>query len=372
MPGTGANPARPGLDCLSAGDGVTPGVPRGGPGGPFRRLDGAFVVIGAALALFVVLPLLVRHAGLGWELGSYAGMLAALGAVALCAYPVRPREALPPAPLSIDLHRDVGFAVIGLSVVHAVVLLVVDPPVIEYLKPTAPVYQLLGLLALILFVTLGVTSTRGVRRDLWRSHRGFQAVHVVVSIIAVVMLAAHVIPSARYVRGHVAIGLYSAFTIGSLMLVLRARKGAKRSLAIRGVAGRSAFGRHARMVAATVGMACLCTGSLLPERVGLAMREGVIARSSTLPLAFPHEKHNDVNCLVCHHDYADRTGFGTCIDCHRSRRADLKVGIEARFHSFCLDCHRDRNQPFARNGPVAGCRACHSSGQVSSHLPGSQ
>jgi predicted CXXCH cytochrome family protein len=98
---------------------------------------------------------------------------------------------------------------------------------------------------------------------------------------------------------------------------------------------------------------------LVVGRADIALREPLLRRTEVLPLDFDHGKHVAVNCLVCHHNYADGKGFENCIECHRSARPDLKVGVEARFHSFCLNCHRNPAPQFMHHGPVSGCVACH-------------
>lgn len=321
--------------------------------------DRRFVAVGVGLAALVLLPLLSRHAGLVWELGSVAGLLAAIGALALCAFPVRPREATPPAPTPLNLHRDVGFAVILLCVAHAAAPVLVDRPVIEYLMPTAPVYQIAGILGFALLLVLGAVSTRGPRRRLWRSHRGFQAFHVVLSIVAVVLITVHVVVTSRYVRGWIAAAAYGAITIAALSMLLRERKDARTNVGSHGIVGRAAFGRHSTLVVGVTLGACAGVPLLLPGTIEMSLRATLIPRRQALPISFPHEKHTAVNCLVCHHNYVDKSGPGVCISCHRGGRGDIKVSIEPRFHTFCFGCHRDPEQPFKKHGPVAGCESCH-------------
>ena len=78
-----------------------------------------------------------------------------------------------------------------------------------------------------------------------------------------------------------------------------------------------------------------------------------------LALGFPHDKHRPVNCIQCHHNFADRSGEDSCISCHRSGRAAIRTGAEARFHDFCLGCHRDPPAYLTGHGPVTGCNTCH-------------
>lgn len=60
-----------------------------------------------------------------------------------------------------------------------------------------------------------------------------------------------------------------------------------------------------------------------------------------LPLDFNHQVHGKVNCLTCHHDYADHSpsapsGERTCLLCHKKTPA-LALRIEQDFHALCRD-----------------------------------
>jgi predicted CXXCH cytochrome family protein len=90
-----------------------------------------------------------------------------------------------------------------------------------------------------------------------------------------------------------------------------------------------------------------------------AFREPFLTRTKPLPLDFPHGKHVNVNCLTCHHNFADGKGVDNCIMCHKSGRSDLKVQVQAQFHAFCFECHRHPKKDLAAHGPVAGCASCH-------------
>jgi predicted CXXCH cytochrome family protein len=179
------------------------------------------------------------------------------------------------------------------------------------------------------------------------------------------LLAAHVIAAVRYTGGYSRRLLFIAVAGGGLGLLLRRRRSAGTVLAADAPARRLAFGRHSPCVAGFIGATILALLNLVPGRAGLALREPELRRSAPLPLQFDHGKHAPVNCLTCHHNYADGRGFDGCIHCHSSARADLKVGVEARFHAFCLNCHRNPEARFVRHGPVSGCVACHAAGGTS-------
>jgi hypothetical protein len=199
-----------------------------------------------------------------------------------------------------------------------------------------------------------------LRRRLWKSHRGFQASHVILACLLAALVAVHVVVTARYLGGIGRRALYIAATIGALALLLRARRPPQ--------SARQApphpilvFGRHSALVVGAVAICAAALAALLPASVDASLREPPFGRASRLVLDFPHDKHGAVNCLTCHHNYADGTGASLCVECHRSQRTDLRAGAEARFHGFCLDCHRHPSASLEAHGhgPVSGCNVCH-------------
>jgi DMSO/TMAO reductase YedYZ heme-binding membrane subunit len=324
------------------------------------------------LALTAALPVLAGFTTLGWEVSEIAGLVGAVVCLALCGCPVRPRNGTPPVLLSLGRHAVLGWIALGAAGVHVLVALLSDHRVVDYLKTTAPLYQLMGIAALLVLALLTVTSVAGVRRRLWRSHRTFQATHIVQGCVLVVLLGAHVITTDRYTGGYVRRGLYLAAAAGGIAMLLRRRRQpstAPRELAVTprpataprdlAVTPRLAFGRHSTLIVGVIVAAMLCLSALVPGRARVALREPLRARNQAPPLNFDHRKHTAVNCLTCHHNYADGRGFDACIYCHRSARPALKVGAEARFHEFCLDCHRHPRADLPRHGPVSGCTTCH-------------
>lgn len=319
--------------------------------------DRRYLAWGAALALTAALPALAGFTNLGWELAEILGFIAALLCIALCGCPVRPRQSTPPALLSLERHETLGWIALAAAVLHAVAAVAADRTVIEYLKPSAPLYQILGIAALGLLLVLATTATAGARRRLWQSHRNFQATHVALGCLLGLALAAHVIATGRYAFGPLRRAAYLAAAAGALAMLLRSRRPPHEAQTLG--AHRLAFGRHSTLIAAVVGTALIALAALGASRVALALREPILPRAAQLPLDFDHGKHATVNCLLCHHNYADGRGFDACIHCHRSARADLKVGAEARFHDFCLGCHRNPPPGSKGHGPVSGCARCH-------------
>jgi Ferric reductase like transmembrane component/Class III cytochrome C family len=320
------------------------------------RLDSRVALLGAALVVLLALPALAGFVGPAWELSQWAGLLAAIACIGLCGAPLRPRDAQPPTLVSLRMHTAIGWAALILAALHIGGLVLSDRTVIEYLKPTAPLYQVAGIAAALLLLLLVLLSHGPLRRRLWKSHRGYQASHVILACALAALLAVHVVVTARYLGGRGRRALYVAATIGALLMLLRARRPPQSA---RQAPVQLVFGRHSSLIVSAVAISAAALAALLPASVDAGLREPLIARTSRLELDFPHDKHGAVNCLTCHHNYADGTGAALCVECHRSRRADLRAGVEAQFHGFCFECHRHPSASLKAHGPVAGCHICH-------------
>ena len=324
--------------------------------------DRRYLVWGVGLTLTAALPIFAGFTRLGWEFSEILGFAATLACIALCGCPVRPRQSAPPVQLSLGRHERLGWIALGAAALHILLAVVADHTVLEYLKFTSPLYQVAGIAAFVVLLVLVVTSLASLRRRLWRSHRDFQATHIILGCLLVALLAAHVISAARYTGGYTRRIVFLAAAAGGIAMLLRRRRGAGTPPHGTATLRRLAFGRHSTLIAGVIVASMLALSTLIWGRAGLALREPLLRRAETLPLNFDHGRHVAVNCLVCHHNYADGRGFDACIHCHRSPRADLKVGVEARFHGFCLNCHRNPEPRFPRHGPVSGCVVCHELG----------
>ncbi|GAC1668952.1 MAG: hypothetical protein NVS9B2_12800 [Steroidobacteraceae bacterium] len=326
---------------------------------PTKLQDRRYAAWAAGLTLTAALPIFAGFTWLAWEISEIVGFAGTLACLALCGCPVRPREATPTVLLSPGRHQMLGWIALGAASLHVLLAVLTDQTAVEYLKLTAPLYQLAGIAAVAILLLLVATSLAGVRRRLWRSHRNFQAAHIILGSLLAALLAAHVITAGRYTGGYVRRLVFIAAAAGGMAMLLRRRRGAASAPNASAAARRLAFGRHSTLVAVTLVATMLALSALVAGRSAVALREPLLRRVATLPLNFDHGKHVAVNCLVCHHNYADGRGFDSCIHCHRSTQADLKVGVEARFHSFCLTCHRNPEPRFPRHGPVSGCKPCH-------------
>jgi DMSO/TMAO reductase YedYZ heme-binding membrane subunit len=324
-----------------------------------QTFDVRYALWGAALLLLAATPAFAGFVGPGWEVSQLAGLVAGLACIALCGAPIRPRDAVPPTLLSLRLHTLIGWTAPIAVAVHVGGLILADHTVVEYLKPTTPLYQLAGIAASIVLLIVVLSSVASVRRRLLASHRRFQATHVILSCLLAALVAVHVIATDRYVAGRGLRALFLAATLGAMLMLLRARRPSDAAGGASRARRQFVFGRHSTLVLCAVAIIGTALAGLLRGSAVAALREPLISRANTIPLDFPHGKHVAVNCLTCHHNYADGRGFDRCVGCHRSSRTDLKEGVESRFHGFCFDCHRHPAATLKRHGPVSGCVACH-------------
>lgn len=292
-----------------------------------------------------------------WEIAQYLGLCAVAGCLILCVLAVRPRSGAVSA-FALRYHEFLGWLVLAAAILHVGVLLAADHRVVEHLRLSAPRYEYAGIIALLALLFLTMPATAVVRRRLWPRHRNFQAAHVGTACLLVVTLAVHVVTTGRFVHARVYLAIYLALSGIALLALLRPRGGRLSPQAF-SLMGRLVFGRHSRLVLTVVLGALLALLALVRAGTAVVMREPFLRRGDPLVLSFPHDKHRSVNCIMCHHNFADRSGAGYCISCHRSDRPDLVFGAEARFHDFCLGCHRDPPANLARHGPVTGCSTCH-------------
>lgn len=324
--------------------------------------DRRYLTWAVVLAASAALPIFAGFTKLSWEFAEILGLAGALACLALCGCPVRPRESTPPTLLSLGRHEVLGWIALGTAALHILLALVSDHTVLEYLKPTSPLYQLAGIAGFLLLLLLVVTSLGGVRRRLWRSHRNFQATHIVAGCLLLALVCVHVIATGRYTGGYARRIVFIAAAAGGIAMLLRRRRRSGTAAPETTVVRRLAFGRHSSLIAGVIMATALTLVPLIAGRADVELREPLLHRAQMLPLNFDHGKHTAINCLTCHHNYADGRGFDSCIHCHRSDRSDLKLGVEARFHSFCFQCHRNPAPGLPGHGPVSGCESCHKPG----------
>ena len=306
-----------------------------------RRLGGALALTAALLLCPAPVP-----GGLAWDLGMAVGYVALAFTATLYVYPLR-GEGLPHKRLfTLSQHRRIGWTALILSSVHVALLLGAEPLIGRYLLPSAPLYMLCGLVALIALGALVATGLLG-RSALRRpdTPRTSLSLHAVLAALLLALLAAHLIGSAQLLDRPIKV------LTGSLLLLLPLAWTAHRAA------------RHKARLLTTVAPCCLAVIALLllPTPKASSRLLEPAAAPATLPTHFPHEKHTKVNCVVCHHNFIDKTGIGSCLDCHRSARTDLTQSAEATFHTFCRNCHSQLAQTTTKHGPTRACSGCHRS-----------
>jgi predicted CXXCH cytochrome family protein len=305
--------------------------------------------IACALAAAVLMLPLPASGGLIWNLGAALGYGSLVFAVVLYLYPLRGEGIAHRRLFTVSQHRRIGWIALSLAALHTAILLVAQPLTGHYLLPSAPVYMLCGfaaLIALAVLVATGISARAALRRTAApRASSANVATHVVFAGLLLGLLGAHAVGSGQLLdRG--------PKTVTCCVLL---------ALALFWSAWRPRLKRFpnrlfSALIPSGIALAALL---LLPTPIGGLRLLQTATMPAPLHAFFPHENHRTVNCIVCHHNFVDKTGFGSCYDCHRSARADLPQALEATFHRFCRDCHSALAREQSKHGPVRECSGCH-------------
>jgi hypothetical protein len=305
-----------------------------------RRLGGAL-----ALTAALVLCRIPASGGISWDIGMGIGYIAIALVLTLYLYPLR-GDGLPHRRLfTLSHHRRIGWTVLYLSGLHVAVLLGAEPLVWQYLRPSTPFYMLAGLLGLIALGLLVATGLSG-RKALRQPHPPGTSLslHALLSPALLLLLAAHLLGSAQLVDSPIKV------VTGCLLLCIPLLWIAYRAM------------RHGKRRPLTTAVPCLLAVTalaVLPTPTASSRLLEPMMTPAPVAVHFPHEKHTSTNCVVCHHNFVDKTGIGSCLDCHRSPRTDLARAAEATFHTFCRNCHTELAHTTTRHGPTRACSVCH-------------
>jgi DMSO/TMAO reductase YedYZ heme-binding membrane subunit len=115
----------------------------------------------------------------------------------------------------LNVHRNLAMAALTLSTLHGVGYLVTDPISIEYLKPTAPLHMLIGIIGFMLLLLLTLTSLAGPRRRLYAGFRSFRRWHIWMSIAVVATAFWHVLGTGYLINGVPRTGLFTLFALAA-------------------------------------------------------------------------------------------------------------------------------------------------------------
>ena len=395
--------------------------------------------IGLACALVAALLLcpLPASGGILWDIGIAVGYAALVVAVTLYLYPLR-GEGLPHKRLfTLSQHRRIGWIALVLGLLHAAILLVSQPLVGHYLLPSAPLYMLLGLIALIALAILVATglaarsalrsaSTRRTKTSEPHTHKTQDktpgkasdktpgapsptpsparatppsvSTHAILAALLLALTAAHILGSHQLANKPAKIItvclllvlplLWTAFRVTQRRQPREGNSQHKRAGTLTGLSGVLSKGlpTGTPTSVSTSAPTRVSTGfpTTVPTRTPLPLLPTLLpncaaaailfllpiptatshllqpaATPSLLPVYFPHEKHTTVDCVTCHHNFIDKTGVGSCLECHRSSQPNLTQSAEATFHTFCRTCHADLAQTTDKHGPTRACSTCH-------------
>lgn len=316
-----------------------------------RRIAGA-----CALLAGLLLSPLPASGGPLWDAGIGLGYAALACAVVLYLYPLR-GDGLPHRRLfTLSQHRRIGWIALGLGGLHVAALLMIQPQLWRYLIPSAPLYMLCGLVALVslaVLVATGLTARKALRRTSAASPQPSSVSwHSLLAALLPALLGAHMVGSGQLLDSPIKVG------VASLLLVLPLLWATLRSVSLR----RAQPSVRTRTRILTTAVPCVAAALVIlllpiPSPAPMLLRQPIAP--PRLEVSFPHEKHRNVNCVTCHHNFVDKTGLGSCLDCHRSARTDLPQSAEATFHRFCRNCHTELAQTTTEHGPTRACSACH-------------
>ncbi len=315
--------------------------------------------IACAIAAALLLSPLPASAGFVWDLAAGLGYGSLVFALALYLYPLR-GEGIPHRRLfTVSQHRRIGWIALMLAVAHVAILLAAQPSTGRYFLPSAPLYMLCGvaaLIALAVLVATGISARSKLRRGApGGTSTSAVATHAVLAALLLGLMGAHIVGSGQMLDR----------TIKSVTCCVLL------ALALLCTAWRPRAARIRSRPPWTAVAACLTIAvlALLPTPIGGVRLLQPLLTPPTLHAFFPHERHRTVDCVVCHHNFIDKTGAGNCYDCHRSTRRDLPQASEATFHEFCRGCHLRLALEQGKHGPVRECSGCHAEQAPSAALP---
>jgi len=321
--------------------------------------------VGMTLGLTAVLLLspLPVSGGVLWDVAMGVGYAALAFAAALYLYPLR-GEGLPHHRLfTLSQHRRIGWIALTLAALHTGAVLVVQPQVGHYLLPSAPLYMLLGLGALLSLAALVMTGLSGAPAPKKTTPVASVSTHAILAALLPALIAAHLIGSGQLIDTPAkAVTLCLLLALPLAWAALRAVR-RRRTKPGKGPRGRPGITQSNRLLTTAIPCCAAFVALLLlpiPTTPSRLLQPAV--RPPTLAVYFPHEKHTTVNCVTCHHNFTDKTGIGSCLDCHRATRAtrrDLTQSGEATFHSFCRGCHTQLAHTTTQHGPTRSCSDCH-------------
>lgn len=175
----------------------------------------------AILLLLLVFPPIPVIIPLVWIIAMLSGYGAAVLMGVLMLLPLRRVVFSNWGRISVPSHERLALWCLGLSAVHAAILIISDPVMIEYLKWHQPRHMIAGNAGFVLLALLVITSLERVRVAMFGVRLRFRPIHVVASLVLVVLTAAHMLGSAIYLEGRMKFAALAMICAGLAALALR-------------------------------------------------------------------------------------------------------------------------------------------------------
>ncbi|MDH5649389.1 MAG: ferric reductase-like transmembrane domain-containing protein [Gammaproteobacteria bacterium] len=129
------------------------------------------------------------------------------------------------APFGIDLiyyfHRQIALVAFFLMVLHPLILIGVEPLILEYLKPDAPKHMLAGTAAFVCVCLLIVSSV--LRKQLGINYETWRTVHAILAVVTIILVMFHIIGVKYYVASSWKSTFWISFALFWLALLVYVR-----------------------------------------------------------------------------------------------------------------------------------------------------
>jgi len=209
--------------------GRNPNIAERGPDGPLAwavpvRWGGCFLLTVMLPLLFLLVGPRIPQNGLWWDMLMGAGMLAMGFMIAVPL--ISPRVWLHfggnPRALRfvLNIHNDVSYAVLLLTLVHVIGLVILDPTVVEYLKLSASWSMLAATGSAILLAVLTLSSL--YRTQFKLRYRFWRVWHVVLSVAAMSLMVFHVVDAGFYANSTIKKAVFIVLAAGPSLMSLGA------------------------------------------------------------------------------------------------------------------------------------------------------
>jgi len=154
-------------------------------------MKGLLLTVGAvALISFLAAPTL--GAGAVWDAGNGLGLVAMGGLVYLVA------SSSAGSGIDLRAHQVFGYVVLAVATAHAFWFLLLDPVMLTYIQPGAPLYMWIGCAGFLLLVAMMIIGMPQYRLRLHRRYVTFRYWHRVLAVATIAAAAWHILGSGLY------------------------------------------------------------------------------------------------------------------------------------------------------------------------------